>query len=124
VLDQHAGMMLAHREHDAWATCAFDAGGAKILTPLYTVEDEPDKPFLFTSSETGSDYSLVGRVNQDAKTVEVSNGDGPPVNADIADGHFLAAVPITEGDKPTSRDRLHVVVRNAKNKVVYEGGFS
>ncbi|MCP2248499.1 hypothetical protein [Lentzea aerocolonigenes] len=123
-LDKHHGMMIAHREHEKWAYCSFSGGTNGGLQLLNVMEDDPDKPFMFTGDKTGSDYSVVGRVDRAAKSVQVSDGDHPPVSAEIADGHFLAAVPMTDDEAKTiPTDRLHLVVRNDKNQIIYEGGF-
>lgn len=122
-LDQRHGMLLAHRDHRQWATCVINPFGPQSLSLIRTTYDNPDASLVVGGYQTGSEFIMVGRTNRSAKSVEVSDSGGPPVTADVADGHFIARLPIS-GDEMISPARLHVVARNADKEIVYEGGIS
>ncbi|MEU3643697.1 hypothetical protein AB0E59_10005 [Lentzea sp. NPDC034063] len=124
-LDQHDGMVVAHREHDVWAGCSFSGGSSGPTTweQLRMITEKPEKPVLLGTHEAESTLMVVGRIKRSVNTVEVSDGDGSSVTADVVDGHFLAAVPVNRDDKTEYAQRLHVVGHDTDNAVVYEGGF-
>jgi hypothetical protein len=124
-LDQRNGVLVAHHEHDVWATCTFspDSRDTGNWEQLRTISEKPEKPVLLGSYRTESALVVVGRIKRSVDTVEVSIEDGPPATSDVVDGHFLAAVPITSEDKTYRSEPLHVVGRDSSNEVVYEGGF-
>ncbi|NKE63375.1 hypothetical protein FXN61_44315 [Lentzea sp. PSKA42] len=122
-LAEHEGMLIAHREHDKWATCTFTKSSSASVSQLEVSWDESDRPIVLGGRKLGSDYVLAGRTDHQAKTVEVSDGGNPPVTAEVEDGHFLATLSLPS-TAPVNRERLHLVARNAENEIVYEGGIS
>ncbi|MFD4638646.1 hypothetical protein ACFWN2_15120 [Lentzea sp. NPDC058436] len=123
-LDQREGVLLAHREHDAWATCVFGPGVPEPHWEHLPSLPKPEKPVLITSHGSKSALVVVGRIKRSIDTVEVSIEEGEAVTADVVDGHFLAAVPVVAGDSSLNyEDRLHLVGRNSAGEVVYEGGL-
>lgn len=122
-LDRHNGLLLAHRGHREWATCIVAGGRPLDLSLIRTRPDGPDAAQLVGGYESGDEFIMVGRTTPAAKSVEVSGAGGPPVTADVADGHFIVALPTT-GGVVISPGRLRLVARNAANEVVYEGGLS
>lgn len=122
-LDRHNGLLLAHRGHREWATCIVPGGGGPLdLSLIRTRSDAPDAAQMVGGYQSGDEFIVVGRTTSSAKSVEVSEAGGPPVTADVADGHFIVALP-TSGNVVISPARLRLVARNAANEVVYEGGL-
>ncbi|MDX8140884.1 hypothetical protein SK854_02085 [Lentzea sp. BCCO 10_0061] len=125
-LDQRAGVLIAHREHDAWATCVFGPGvGTGVhWEHLPAVTKKPEKPVLVTIHGNESALMAVGRIKRSVDTVEVSVDDEQAVTADVVDGYFIATIPVSATqNKIDYSKRLHVVGRDSDNEVVYEGGF-
>jgi hypothetical protein len=125
-LEEQRGVLLA-RQDDELAYCHFGPKSSGSLQVLNYAHEEPGEPYVLSSKHVGPDYVIVGRVDRCAKTVEVSDRDGSAVTAEVADGYFLAAVPLTDGGeslkpgRPIEDGRLHVVVRDENNEVAYEG---
>jgi hypothetical protein len=121
-LDQQEGVLIAHREHDAWATCVFGpaVGHGVHWEHLPDITKKPEKPVLVTVFGNKSALMAVGRIKRSVDTVEVSIDDESAVTADVVDGYFIATIP---GATRDSTERLHLVGRDSDNEVVYEGGF-
>lgn len=123
-LDRPSGMLLAQRDHREWATCVISSGSRpNRLSLIRTTSDNPDSSQVVGGYQTGSEFIMAGRTSRSAKSVEVSGAGGSPVTAEVADGHFIARLPITGGEM-VSPARLRLTARNAANEVVYEGGIS
>jgi hypothetical protein len=123
-LDQHRGMLLAHRGHREWATCALTETRSDSLSLIRTTPGDQDSALVVGGHQSGSEFVLAGRTTSAAKTVEVSDRGGPPVTANVADGHFIVRFPVYIGDdQKFSPANLSLVARNADGKIVYEGGI-
>lgn len=114
------GVLLAHREHREWAICVANSHAMHSLSVIRTTSEDPDATLLVGGYQTASEFFAVARTHRSARTVEVSVNGGPPVTADVVDGHFLTTLSIAVG-QVFSPAGVHVVARNASNEVVYEG---
>lgn len=118
-LDRPSGMLLAHRGHQEWATCVVSSGGrSHSLSLIRTTSDDPDASLVVGGYQTGSEFIMVGRTIRAAKSVEMSVAGGAPVAAEVADGHFIAALPIT-GTVMIDPSQVLLTARNAANEVVH-----
>lgn len=115
------GMSLAHLGHRKWATCTFSQFGADILATVDA--GDPDKTVHFSGFHLGSEYTLVGRTNPLAKTIELYSGSTRAAVVDVADGFFIATVPVSTAGTRTGVPDLQVIARSAKNEIVYLGGL-
>lgn len=139
-LDEWKGALLARRGDGEFGYCYFYS--ANLTTPFSIIDDvqeEPGKPYLIAHASTdvinhgasilsAGQYTVIGRTGRCTGTVEVSDRDGPAVTAELADGFFLANVPLRDGredlkkhDDPLDPGRLHVVVRDEHGQVIHEG---
>ncbi|MGI5501041.1 hypothetical protein [Lentzea sp. CA-135723] len=136
--EEPRGVLVARRGETEYATCYTYPRELRRLEILSDVQEEPDRPYLISGEHIGesyeedlgftaSDYSVMGRVGPHARTVEVSDRDGSAITAEVSDGFFLATVPLRDGREeievgaPLEPGRLHVVVRDDHDEVVYEG---
>jgi hypothetical protein len=62
----------------------------------------------------------VSTTNRSAKTVELRRA--PSLTAEVTDGHFIVTLGVTIGDT-YSPEREHIIARDARNEIVYEGGI-
>ena len=124
-LEQHRGMLLAHRGHREWATCPFTETRSDSLALVSTPSRDPDSSLVIDGHQAGSEFIVTGRTTRAAKTVEVSDRGGTPVTVNVADGHFIVTFPESIGDdRMMSPSRLRLVARDAEGEIVYEGGIS
>lgn len=123
VAERHPGMLLAHRNHQEWASCALSENRTNALSRIRTASAGPDSATVLGGYQAEGEFIMVGRTHPSAKTVEVSDGTSPPVSSDVADGHFIARLPIPGGQMIIPAN-LHLIARNAGNEVVYEGVMS
>jgi hypothetical protein len=119
-LMESGGLLLAHRGHREWAICVLNSHGTHSLSVIRTASDDPDATLLVGGYQTASEFFAAARTHRSARTAEVSVNGGPPVTANVVDGHFLTALSIA-GGQVFSPANVHVVARNAANEVVYEG---
>jgi hypothetical protein len=121
--DEHAFGELYDR-HREWATCALTETRSDSLSLIRTTPGDQDSALVVGGHQSGSEFVLAGRTTSAAKTVEVSDRGGPPVTANVADGHFIVRFPVYIGDdQKFSPANLSLVARNADGKIVYEGGI-
>lgn len=114
------GMLLVHRDHREWATCTFGKSGGDTLATSHDRAGSPAKAVHFSGFNFGSEYVLVGRTGQAAKTIELFRGSARVATTDVADGFFIATVPLA-GLGRTGLPDLQVIARDAANQVVYQG---
>ncbi|WP_330277402.1 hypothetical protein OG205_18025 [Lentzea sp. NBC_00516] len=139
-LEEWNGALLARRGDAEFGYCSFYSTTAtKPFSIIDDVQEEPDEPYLIAQAPTDvinhgaailsvGQYTVIGRLGRCTGSVEVSDRDGPAVTAELADGFFLANVPLKDGredlkkpDDPLDPGRLHVVVRDENNEVAYDG---
>ena len=139
-LEERVGGLLARRGDSEFGFCEiYDPSATGPFSIIDDVREEPDKPYLIAQAPTDrinhgagimsvGQYTVLGRASRCAATVEVSDRDGTAVKAEVADGFFLANVPLRDGredlakpDDPLEPGRLHVVVRDDHDAIVYEG---
>ncbi|WP_086661813.1 hypothetical protein [Lentzea kentuckyensis] len=124
-LEQHRGMLLAHRGHREWATCAFTETRSDSLSLIRTTSGKPDSALVVGGHQSGSEFIMAGRTTSAAKTVEVSGTGVFPMTTNVADGHFIATFSLPIGnDRMLSPADMRLVARNAEGEIVYEGGIS
>lgn len=119
-ISRERGMLLAHRDHREWATCTFSKFGGDTLAAGHNLPDNPAKAVNFSGFHFGSEYVLVGRTGRLAKTIELFHGSTRVAATDVADGFFIATVPLADIGK-TGLPDLQVLARDAGNQIVYQG---
>ncbi|MDX3661893.1 hypothetical protein PV646_31715 [Streptomyces sp. ID05-26A] len=120
--NQPGGMLLAHRGHEEWANCPLSESDPGALSTIRTADRAPESAaVLIGGYQSGTRFVVVGRTHRSAKAVEVSDSGGARVTTEVADGHFIAMLPVT--GSPPSPATLRLVARDERNKVVYDGGI-
>ncbi|MFD5828553.1 hypothetical protein [Lentzea sp. NPDC060358] len=122
-LDRRDAVLVAHRGHGEWASCAVSERRVNALSTIRTAPADPNAAQVLGGRQAGSEFVMIARTTPAATTAEVSDSGGPPVAADVADGFFIARLPLTGGEM-ISPARLRLVARDAGNQVVYDGGIS
>lgn len=122
-LEGHHGVLIAHRAHREWATCAFTETRLNSLSPIRTTADDPDASLIIATHQSETEFTVIGRTHRSAKTVEVSDRGLPLGTAEVADGLFITTRPVS-GTQMITPVPLYLVARDSDKEIVYEGSIS